>query len=88
MIIYLFFFMCVFFVLRLFDSVYQSLEKRREQDADVKINYEVFLNETFVVDSAVVIFQACLILVLFPVERRWTWDVKSEKYLYLVVKIA
>lgn len=80
--------MCVFFVLRLFDFVYQSLEKRREQDAGVKINYEVFLNETFVVDSAVVIFQACLILVLFPVERRWTWDVKSEKYLYLVVKIA
>lgn len=27
-----------------------------------KINYEVFLNETFAVDSAAVIFQACLIV--------------------------
>lgn len=73
-----------------FDFVYQSLKIEREQDAGVKINYEVFLNETFVVDSTVVIFQACLILVLFPVERRWTldWNVKSEKYLYFLIKIA
>lgn len=41
----------------------------RGHDAGAKINYEAFLNETFAVDSAAVIFQACLILVSFSVER-------------------
>ena len=70
------------FIAMLFDSLFTKVwAEGRKRDTGAKINYEAFLNETFAVDSAVAIFQACLILVLFSVERGWpeteTWRVKN-----------